>query len=369
MDRCPVELWLKIFAIACTDDGFTGRSLSLVSRYIRDTSKSFKLQSVAICGLRQTVEFAALVTKTPRCHARHLYICDGTCRSHADDNERSVDAHTRQEALSTSISTIIAAVSPTLWTLSLYGNLSWVRPVALRTGPNTFLPFLTDLTIQCDGLYAHEDGHQPDASFSSFPTLPSLRYLNIPSDLPASDLLANIPHFAPYLTHIRLPGMLYSGLERALNLIRRPDEEPVSQFPQTMEKVYIHTEPLPIRAGSFHVLFSRSLSFSQWIAAKDDRVVLLQATPHLVGRDLCHHLKREWLDRIDGGNGCWDETLRDYLADYYPIEKGDAYWGTMFTNGPLDMFGVPAPPPVLKAPRLPYRRPSIFRSLFKRRNY
>jgi hypothetical protein len=38
----------RIFRFACTDDGPTGRSLSLVSQYVHDTSKSYKLQSIII---------------------------------------------------------------------------------------------------------------------------------------------------------------------------------------------------------------------------------------------------------------------------------------------------------------------------------
>ncbi|KAF7973305.1 hypothetical protein HWV62_15627 [Athelia sp. TMB] len=49
MDRVPFEIWIKIFSFACTDAGFTGRSLSLVSKFVRDASAQVKLQKIADC--------------------------------------------------------------------------------------------------------------------------------------------------------------------------------------------------------------------------------------------------------------------------------------------------------------------------------
>jgi hypothetical protein len=46
--NCPTEIWARIFSLACVDDGFTGRSLSLVSRYIMEASKFYKYQCLAV---------------------------------------------------------------------------------------------------------------------------------------------------------------------------------------------------------------------------------------------------------------------------------------------------------------------------------
>lgn len=49
MERCPIELWAKIVALACTDGGYkAGRSLSLVSRTMRDTVKPVRFHFVAL---------------------------------------------------------------------------------------------------------------------------------------------------------------------------------------------------------------------------------------------------------------------------------------------------------------------------------
>jgi hypothetical protein len=46
--NCPTEIWGRIFSLACVDNGFTGRSLSLVSRYIMEASKFYKYQCLAV---------------------------------------------------------------------------------------------------------------------------------------------------------------------------------------------------------------------------------------------------------------------------------------------------------------------------------
>ncbi|KZT20182.1 hypothetical protein NEOLEDRAFT_1076164 [Neolentinus lepideus HHB14362 ss-1] len=48
MDRIPTELWRRTFSFACTDDGGTGRSLSAVSKYVRDASDHYRYQSMAL---------------------------------------------------------------------------------------------------------------------------------------------------------------------------------------------------------------------------------------------------------------------------------------------------------------------------------
>src|ERR1700691_3432889 len=96
MHRCPPEILWKIYGFACTDDGYTGRSLSHVSRYIYESSKPVKFQSLAVRGAWQAVECAALLESTPS-HLRrvdNLFISDARpydhFTSHAEDMEWDV---------------------------------------------------------------------------------------------------------------------------------------------------------------------------------------------------------------------------------------------------------------------------------------
>ncbi|CCM04930.1 uncharacterized protein FIBRA_07127 [Fibroporia radiculosa] len=70
MDRCPPEIHALIFSFACSDDGTTGRSLALVSRYIHTVSAPFHWQSLAISGLDQARGFTALLRATKAGAAR-----------------------------------------------------------------------------------------------------------------------------------------------------------------------------------------------------------------------------------------------------------------------------------------------------------
>jgi hypothetical protein len=48
VQACPAEIWGNIFSLACVDDGFTGRSLSRVSKYIKECSKPYKYQCLSV---------------------------------------------------------------------------------------------------------------------------------------------------------------------------------------------------------------------------------------------------------------------------------------------------------------------------------
>ena len=43
METCLIEVWHEIFAIACTDGGLTGRSLSLVSKHFHEHFRAFEV--------------------------------------------------------------------------------------------------------------------------------------------------------------------------------------------------------------------------------------------------------------------------------------------------------------------------------------
>ena len=66
----PVEIWHIIFSFACTDDGSTGRSLSLVSTYFCDISALFKYRSVAITHWSQIISFSQFFCKLPASHKK-----------------------------------------------------------------------------------------------------------------------------------------------------------------------------------------------------------------------------------------------------------------------------------------------------------
>ena len=73
-DIFPVEIWHHIFSLACTDDGATGRSLSLVSTHFRDISAPFKYQSIAITHWSQIIAFSQIFCKLPASQKKTLFL-------------------------------------------------------------------------------------------------------------------------------------------------------------------------------------------------------------------------------------------------------------------------------------------------------
>ncbi|KIM74392.1 hypothetical protein PILCRDRAFT_80097, partial [Piloderma croceum F 1598] len=75
-DKLPPELCEHIFSFACLDDGYTGRSLSLVSRYISEASKPVRFQSLVVRNLPQAQALASILEKESPLHrrVRHLFV-------------------------------------------------------------------------------------------------------------------------------------------------------------------------------------------------------------------------------------------------------------------------------------------------------
>ena len=75
MDIFPVEIWHLIFSLACTGDGSTGRSLSLVSTRFRDISAPFKFQSIAITHWSQIIAFSQFFCNLPPSQKKTVALC------------------------------------------------------------------------------------------------------------------------------------------------------------------------------------------------------------------------------------------------------------------------------------------------------
>ncbi|KAI0087773.1 hypothetical protein BDY19DRAFT_222670 [Irpex rosettiformis] len=77
MDKCPPEVHWRIISYACTDDGYTGCSLSLVSRYIHQVSSPYRWQCVSLPGYDSVISFSRKLEKVhTRRPIRHLFLSD-----------------------------------------------------------------------------------------------------------------------------------------------------------------------------------------------------------------------------------------------------------------------------------------------------
>ena len=177
MDKIPSEICLYISTLACIDNGFTGRSLSQVSQYVREVSQTVKLQSICLHGHDQILAFAELIEHTPATvrKVRQLFICNEKKRSsdtpqsaskpgnrpsvgrpHSPGNRerRRLQSKIAQNAyrerrkrwkiIDQATATILANVGSTIERLAIsFGP----APVLSEIREPLFLPNLVDLTI------------------------------------------------------------------------------------------------------------------------------------------------------------------------------------------------------------------------------
>jgi len=310
MDKTPPEVWEKIFSFACTDTGFTGRSLSLVSKYVHETSKSVKLQSIALRGYAQMLTFADLLEQTPP-HLRRVRYLLVACRSWdmkidyppARKGECNFEERTWLEDLQmreggSAFVNILKNVAPSLKILEVdleYETARYARKVIS-------LPCLTDLTTH---------GHFPLLAYPPHtPTLEpcrSLRRLHIKASSPGicwRDFLPHIASFAPALTHLCFSHLhqdsnfFPSDLKMALESTKLESWQPkVARLPQTIERIVVRPD-VP------HGEDSELLEGCRELQANDDRVVVLHALARMQPFDMRVH-ERDWLSVINGGEGCW----------------------------------------------------------------
>lgn len=229
MDPLPTEVWQHIAYFACSDNGFTGRSLSLVCREMHEIVKPFKLRSISVVGGAQIVKFSqylASMTATPPQTIKSLFIgianprlfpslatsSDPLLRSALNSLNSSMEPSPtmpptfgRQRLNGDALIIVKAAhrilriVAPTLHTLHIHFTLE-----TLSSTPFPFpMPRLYELTVYGPLLNSHTGGISSTISLLTiFPCLKRLRMGNF-QGLP-TDFLPRLAISMPQLTHISL---------------------------------------------------------------------------------------------------------------------------------------------------------------------
>lgn len=357
MDRCPPEICAQIFTYACTDGGYTGRSLSLVSRYIHETSKPLKFQSISIHNHQQISSFSHLIESTP-VHLRNVsYLlvsnedrnltADSSRNTYAGDREWSSSSilsrvvpawakrrHEQPDSVAQSLSrdqfflaallNILRSVSETLMMLTISFECHWttVKPYnaeKLRLPP---LPRLTDVSIN---YRAATDAPFNYVILSCPTTLPALRRLDI-SGIKLlryqQFLYQEFGRMAPYLTHLFLPTNMITttNVEDALpaptsaRLLITDGDPSATTFPSTLERIFSYShstheytctaQPSKGHYSPTNCRRCRVLLVMQ----KDVRFVALESYPNDNWSKSLERAEKEWTEIIVGGEGCWDQS-------------------------------------------------------------
>lgn len=320
MERCPLEISLSIFSLACTDGGNTGRSLSLVSKHIHAASKPVKLHSMSIRGLRQMKAFANLLESLPprlrRVH--HLSIVDhidrlpkiygeitdpgalmhiaGVLGATKNFLEGTTPIKDTEETRSNALHRIINAVSSSIVSLSLSFAACERSPLKLPF----HLPRLTELTT----FFNFKDPQLAVFTLESFKRFPSLLRWNTGGfGVDPPYLFGHIARLSPRLTHLRLQGIepyCYPSLARALDTDRRlRAEDEMTPLPVTIKKVFI--QPTSLRDED-----------NLWLKRHNSRIViqLVDFAGSYFSPAGGKLVENQWLDRVNGGRGCWRSSLK-----------------------------------------------------------
>ncbi|KAI0062658.1 hypothetical protein BV25DRAFT_593406 [Artomyces pyxidatus] len=245
MDRCPPEIHSLIFALACSDDGFTGRSLSSVSRYIRQASAPYHWQSLVVAGVEQTKRFADMVdglgvepahqaddriSITVRRPIHHLFVSNrtldfarelrfnemGATKDMAERRKIANAFDVEADDWAAAIRRIFSYAASTVHTLTMMCYDIQLSPngrLFFSDLKRYYFPVLEELSIRggFDTRLRDYNGapHNDDTDAEpSTPTLPSLRRLHLISPISFDLFIRRLRPLAPRISHLRLSELL-----------------------------------------------------------------------------------------------------------------------------------------------------------------
>ncbi|TFK93613.1 hypothetical protein K466DRAFT_658410 [Polyporus arcularius HHB13444] len=325
MEGLAPELLDNIFTSACTDGGFTGCSLSSVSKHFRATSRAARFHSVSLTGSpQQPTQFlscflrerAVAAIRTPT--IRHLYLVvmkKETPWRAPDEVQREL----RQIAIQTAryiedVASLFRLVAQDLETLCLVHNHGWLGLVQLPAiaSPAGGFPMLRELT-----LVGSDPFTATGAALSPFyPRLERL-HLGFPTYFPWDISFDSWATRAPRVTHLCLsevngaPPAVVEAVD-----VSRPKFKNLRHL--IMRPVGPPARPEQGRAQQDHEFMLEVLGLFCETAAIFAEVLPNGKSPY----DWEATAKQEWVDWLAGGNGCCvfseEVALQDSTAGSEP---------------------------------------------------
>lgn len=264
MDRCPSEICGEIYSFACRDDGTTGRSLSLVSRFIHETSRPYKFQSVTIVGHKQLFAFADLIENTPSELRRVQCIFISAHSRHTTSNPRALSPeYTQRREAYSAVKRILRAIAE--WVKVIHVFFVFYRPFVLLP---VELPVLEELVLH--GPLETSADHDLKIEFKS------LKHLHLTSSCAPSYLMQQILKLTPSLIHLCISASDRSGAVAGEWMSMLTNED--LKLPSHLERIYIHA---PSRPGEEFVqlvsLYERIMNALKELEKADRRVMLRNA--------------------------------------------------------------------------------------------
>ncbi|KAI0832773.1 hypothetical protein BC628DRAFT_1309523 [Trametes gibbosa] len=326
--RLPPELWCEITALACVDGGFTGRSLALACKFFHAQSLCYRFHSLAFDSVLRMEAFLSFLRLQPEdCHPRikHLYIfhreavATPSGRPFTDPPTRSAPREANvmekralwDKRFRMAASALLVVAAPHLSTLCIVAETPLDCPLA---SPCRF-PKLEELS--CKGVVFSPD---PGSPASIFPTLKRVHFISPDTNA----MIAMLASMLPSITHLRISNIDYYDANLAASLgtflgssaehsQETPSPPPSKSLPR-LGRIILHgTPPAPCGWSGFYgrewaVVMTQLEVFAQeQNRTRGGARVLLLKRPMGAGRWL-RRMRDQWIDRMQGGRGCWVES-------------------------------------------------------------
>ncbi|KAI0722308.1 hypothetical protein C8T65DRAFT_628915 [Cerioporus squamosus] len=357
----PTELLVRIYSYACTDGGYTGRSISLVSKCAHRNVRAVRFRNVSLSGYRQIEPFLDLLDKermVAPIYVSNLYIStwtDGEEITKVRNGQAPrwdglhpylptpIPTHpqwrvwmTLQEAVDKKLAALIfrllLSVVPTLRSLSIVH--SWEFG-ALHFPP--CLPFLNDLT------FCGPPPHMPRkvSSCPLPPYLPDLRRLHV---ICSNVSIACWLYHAPGMTSLRLSDVTYSActlpceLQTQIGLAVHGSGPSVSPKHHSLRHIRIQPRGIPPSwLGTPSAGHEFLVQLQRVHPHPGIRLELMQERVYRYGY-WGDRIKHDWLDAIVSAPGWWaegevreeggeaDMPIPEDDEDPAPVERPLLHW-------------------------------------------
>ncbi|KAH9855038.1 hypothetical protein C2E23DRAFT_883567 [Lenzites betulinus] len=323
VDRLPSELWCEIIALACVDGGFTGRSLALTSKFFHAQSLSDRFHSLSICSASQVEAFLEFLRLQPKeCHPRikHLYLfLPNHQATTVYYGERVMDK--RMEKFHTALTALLAVAAPHLNTLCI------VTPgFPLGIPLSCVFPNLEELSWM--GTTLHFDPAAGSLPALILPTLKRAHFVLSDTTVDAAVITLAYAEL-PSLTHLRISEFSYRNMNMIATLATAlgqsshqdaltPQSSSTSHL--RLPRIIIQSTPTENVGWSAHddhkwaTLTTQLQALALAQNQGNDRArVLLLPRPLGSGQWLLR-MRSQWLERTQGGCGCWVESEAEETA-------------------------------------------------------
>lgn len=299
----PTEILLNIFEFACITSAKTARTLCLISKHVNALATPLLFRSISACGNEEMQGLVGCLEKNSHIPpmVRHLFLSrcglddyrgEG-CGDYDQPDERFLFFHTSHR--------IIALLSPFLETFSYIA--ASIKDHAHFTHILSMpLPRLRELTIE---------GRLPQ-----FPVpIPSLQRLHVYTR-DCYSLTCNLDERFPRLTHLKLSGLTYDGESIEIGLkrnqgildaweIRRAETVaplclPLLHF-LIIQPIIAYDDDYYVTGYPLRKLWKRLAQLGE--TGLGPIVLRVEESLHWV--EYCRRAHEDWLDRIEGEEGCW----------------------------------------------------------------